>query len=528
MRHLRQLVRLKVNMYMRQSLRLKSTIWLLSMFIVSSLVDLPLATASQLAHSMIAVTVPPGGVASTATLNSTSCFSTVSCVSVGSYLLATGGTAPLVVVSMRGVETTTVRAPTPIASASTEMAQFSGISCVSANWCLAVGQFKSMSGPTIGFAEVGPPTSLTEISFPTINNVGSFGPWLSGVDCWSTNNCVVVGGYTDGTLHSNPILARLTATNTWAPVVTVLTFPTGISASSVNLTSVSCWASGACLLGGSYFTSTPVKTTTAFSERLTNGVLSSTTAMVSAASTYFNSLETELSCTSSTICESVVTLPGASSSFPFIQNLNGLAWTPQHGVPVPSDAFNVAHSYNYASFINCFAAFDCMIGGGYVTDRVALGSQEPYLVTYLGILGQGPNSSVGLTAPVPIGQMPSAVSGGCTYTGVCALVANDSGGAVIATGFASPGQPINIATKSKSTTTAQVTWKTPTLVGSGVSGYEVIVVHGTTMIHKYTVGRITSYLIKGLKAKQHYTIQITTHSTDGGVSTTASSTVLTL
>ena len=128
------------------------------------------------------------------------------------------------------------------------------VSCPSANFCVAVGQYKDTAGylqPVVetyanGSWTAAPgalPSDTATDSGPTNFPDG----FLFSVSCASTTSCAAVGRYTNTSGVSGPYLATLSGT-TWSAEPAPL--PSG--AMGGGLTGVSCPSSGSCTAVGSY------------------------------------------------------------------------------------------------------------------------------------------------------------------------------------------------------------------------------------------------------------------------------------
>jgi len=124
--------------------------------------------------------------ASTALLNGVSCTSAAHCVAAGLYSTPSA-TFPLIE-SWNGKAWSRMSAPSP---AGAESASLEGVSCGSAKSCVAVGGFR-MHGPDVtGFTGVWHGKSWAVVSVPWPKSV--FDTSLSGVSCVSATGCVAVG-----------------------------------------------------------------------------------------------------------------------------------------------------------------------------------------------------------------------------------------------------------------------------------------------------------------------------------------------
>jgi hypothetical protein len=130
----------------------------------------------------------------------------------------------------------------------------SGISCVSASSCIAVGYSISPQDTTSALADLWNGVSWSE-SEPSVEN--SSGSELSSVYCWSGDDCMAVGSYRNAGGARVPLIERwrvATGEVGWFQEAT--TDPPGTAVST--LTSVSCFTLDFCAAVGSFENSSNV------------------------------------------------------------------------------------------------------------------------------------------------------------------------------------------------------------------------------------------------------------------------------
>jgi hypothetical protein len=167
---------------------------------------LPVTTVAVLATAIMTVTPasaatvgqtwtaqsPPDLTAATGTIQAMSCVSTTRCTAVGYYNNSDAVPAPLAQV-WNGHSWRLQDAAIPPASSSFTP-NFTGVSCLSARFCLAVGSTdtEALNGAT-GFAETWNGTAWTLV--PIAQPSGSIGSRLYAVSCVTTGFCEAVGVY---------------------------------------------------------------------------------------------------------------------------------------------------------------------------------------------------------------------------------------------------------------------------------------------------------------------------------------------
>ena len=149
------------------------------------------------------VTVPTPAGATSVNLTSVSCVATNVCELLGTSV--TAGTGSIFGNQWNGSALSLTPAATPASSASTPIPEASGISCVSATWCLAVGvNDVQVTATASAFSEVWNGASWTLAMTPAPST--ATGSLLRSVSCAGVNFCTAVGqGTFAGPLNQNLI-----------------------------------------------------------------------------------------------------------------------------------------------------------------------------------------------------------------------------------------------------------------------------------------------------------------------------------
>jgi hypothetical protein len=129
----------------------------------------------------------PGSRATEISLASVSCASATSCVAVGSYQNSAGIEKSLTEV-WDGSDWALVRSPNPSGE---EVSSLEGVSCRSANSCVAVGYWSSVSQVLHTLAERWNGTTWEIEATPTSG--GETNDTLNAVSCATTSECIAVG-----------------------------------------------------------------------------------------------------------------------------------------------------------------------------------------------------------------------------------------------------------------------------------------------------------------------------------------------
>lgn len=121
-----------------------------------------------------------------------------------------------------------------------------GVSCASARDCQAVGSYTNRAGAAVTLAERW--DGRAWIIEPTPNRNGAAGSALSGVTCLAANSCTAVGGYIDSTGLQYPLA------ETWDGTAWKLrSVPNPAGSSSTFLSGVTCTSSSRCVAVGASF-----------------------------------------------------------------------------------------------------------------------------------------------------------------------------------------------------------------------------------------------------------------------------------
>jgi hypothetical protein len=224
-----------------------------------------------------------------------SCVLAVSCEAVGSYF-NTGLIDRALIESWNGTKWSVVPSP----DVGTKDNSLSGVSCVTAISCMAVGSYQTAPGVFRALVESWNGTKWSIVPSP---NNGTNSNDLNAVSCVSATSCQAVGEYQNSSLGTTRTLVESWNGAKWSVAPSPNT-GTGNNA----LTGVSCSTASSCVAVGSYFTSTAARTLI----EAWNG-----TAWVVVASpnigTSINAL-TGVSCFSTTSCEAVGYYNNTSSS----------------------------------------------------------------------------------------------------------------------------------------------------------------------------------------------------------------------
>ncbi|WCB91929.1 hypothetical protein DSM104299_00607 [Baekduia alba] len=188
--------------------------------------------------SIKTLTLPSG--TTSGGLDDISCTSASACTAVGYYTTATVHQA--LALRWNGTAWTS---QAPVVPGSSTQSDFSGVSCISATVCHAVGSYVDPITGQHALSEAWNGTAWGQRTVPDPS--GGTDSALADVSCYTTasTGCIAVGGYTDTNGAVAPEAAVYNGTSwTLQPV----TRPTGVS--DASLAGVSCTSSTACLADG--------------------------------------------------------------------------------------------------------------------------------------------------------------------------------------------------------------------------------------------------------------------------------------
>lgn len=174
-------------------------------------------------------------------LNGIGCSESSACTAVGTQ---SGTSAGSLAERWNGTSWTVQTTPNP--SGSSE-ATFNGVACPTSTFCLGVGKYRTSSNPLNALAETwnGTSWSLQTLPLPT----GTTWNWLTGVSCSSASFCMAVGNYKLSTGNYHPLVEKWNGTS-W----TVQTPSEPSGATQTSLSAVSCTGTTNCIAVGNYNT----------------------------------------------------------------------------------------------------------------------------------------------------------------------------------------------------------------------------------------------------------------------------------
>jgi len=241
-------------------------------------------------------------------------------------------------------------------------AELNGVSCVSTEWCAAIGSY---GFPSAGYSQIwtGDSWSEHEVARP---GEGEF--QLRGISCVSPTACTAVGGETPSPSPGGPVAERWNGTE-WA--IQPMVGPSG-SVETV-LEGVSCASASECLAVGFQTSSAGVQTP--YSARW-NGSSWSAASVPLPSEPGFSSGLSSISCTSATSCMAVGHVKGVqgivASGTGLAESWNGSTWS------IASPATPKGEEKGALTGISCTSANECMAVGTYLGPHPGAGSGHFY------------------------------------------------------------------------------------------------------------------------------------------------------
>ena len=324
-----------------------AAVLLVSGVAVGVLSSSPIASASELAWSIVTSPSLPPGQAQGNQLNAVSCNGPSACVAVGDY--ATPDSFPpltqTLIESWNGSAWSIVPSPN---TSSTQDNQLNAVSCSGASACVAVGtQSSSSTGQQQTLIESWNGSVWSIV--PSPNTSPTQDNLLSGVSCTGPSACVATGG--GGTTRS----AQQTLIESWNGSVWSIVPSPNTSPTQVNvIDEVSCTGPTACVTVGSYYPSADLSQTLIESW---NGSVWSIVPSPNTSPTEVNVL-LGVSCTSASACTAMGFYnPSNGFDQTLIESWNGSDWS------IVTSPNTSPTQNNYLSGVSCTSPAACTAVG---------------------------------------------------------------------------------------------------------------------------------------------------------------------
>lgn len=279
------------------------------------------------------IPVPSGGIFPEA--NSVSCTSASACTAVGRVQLADGSVVPLV----SRWDGTGWTSQTLIPPSKSNYAELTGVSCVSASECMAVGYYRNAAGIWANYSARWKSNSWEAISTPEPAN--SEEGTLGGISCMSASACKAVGWYRWGAVR--PVILTWNGSS-WSFDKPARSFG--------SLSGASCTSGSACIAVGPG----PVV------ERWNGSAWASESPPLPQGSNW-GGLQAA-SCATTSYCVAVGFYQKGPRAFGLVETWNGASWEPQ-------ETSRLSEAQDLFWGIGCYGLTGCAAVGNSVTSDSA-------------------------------------------------------------------------------------------------------------------------------------------------------------
>jgi hypothetical protein len=372
------------------------------------------------------VTVAPLGTKKSAHklgfLSSVACSTMDSCVTGGSLSDKSGRNSQGLLESLSNGIWSPVALPLPGDAVPGEFGNFNVVTCPGPGTCVAVSSYTDVSGNEQGLIETLTGGAWTATEAPVPTNAGADPQAaLAGVSCPSADSCVAVGGYSDGSGDPEGLVDTL-SDGTWAATEIPLPAPTfgGAVATYASPFQKSTFQLSHQL---SPTLSTPTTRSTKFSWAPSFAAAGAGTAARQAPPTTISAFAlapslTTVSCATADSCAAVADVESATGVQGLVATLSEGAWTTSDAVP--ADA--VENTYARLEAVTCGIPTSCVAVGTY--DDTS-GNGQGFVDTVSG----GTSASLELPAPSDAAADPQIDLTGisCPASGSCVAVGSYAG-----------------------------------------------------------------------------------------------------
>ena len=370
----------------------------------------------------VAAPLPAGSLTPpNAAIKSTACPTQGYCVAVGDFASSAGATRTLPLVEVLSAGTWTdvpLALPAGATHSTFEAATLDAVSCAAPGSCVAVGNFADTSGGIVPMIAAATAGTWAAYAAPLPSGAAT-GPtvyaYLTSVSCPSAGFCVAAGQYDDATKQEQALVdtgSGPTWTASTAPE------PPGFSTGHTKyaeLDSVTCPADGDCTAAGTYVTGGH---TSALLETLASGTWTATTGPVPAGAgprAHLNAV----SCSGPGACTAVgwYTLNGGGDDG-LAETLAAGRWSASE-VAIPSNALPAKTEYVTVTGVSCTAPGVCTATGEYMTPTAPnYDNGAPLLATLSAGTWTAADAPLTGTA-IKVGHLRTV---SCSAPGVCTAV----------------------------------------------------------------------------------------------------------
>jgi hypothetical protein len=302
-------------------------------------------------------------------LDGLSCSSAVFCVASGEYSSSAGNDQALLETYSGGTWTANP-APLPgdAAAPGSDDSFLKSVDCPSDGSCVAVGAYDNSSGREVAFMDTltSGIWSTMEAPLPADAATGSSaGAVFKDVSCSSVGVCTAVGDYDNSTGDTVGLIDSLSS-GAWTSLAAPQ--PAGAAANhNVDLDAVSCPSAGNCVVAGMYLNSVPTETAEVLNQ--TNGTWAAQDAPLPANAGTGSALDSDLgslSCASGT-CEAGGEYQdngSPSGHRGLLERFSGGAWSATEA-PEPANAGTGTNQFGSINEVSCTGDGACAAVGSY-------------------------------------------------------------------------------------------------------------------------------------------------------------------
>jgi hypothetical protein len=179
------------------------------------------------------------------------CTTAQSCVAVGTFTDNSGSAQALLAVE-RGTSWTASELRLPSDAASNPKASLRGVACATAANCVAVGNYTDTAGRGQALVATDANGKWTAIEVSPTNTGASPGAFLAAVSCPRANACTAVGGVTTNSSGSGFAIVATELSGAWTATQLIEPGNAFHKNRSAALEGIACSAPGNCAAGGQY------------------------------------------------------------------------------------------------------------------------------------------------------------------------------------------------------------------------------------------------------------------------------------
>ncbi len=318
-----------------------------------------------------------------ATLSAVACTSVGACTAVG-YYTNTSGTEVALVETLSG--TTWTAQPAALPHDVSGFSNLTWLSCPTAGWCMATGEYESSTGNGYPLTETVSAGGLTGAAVPLpgdAQTTSGFGQGF-GLSCPTTTFCAIVGWYENLSGDAFGFIGTLSG-GSWKVETTPL--PSGPGTPEFGTSyGVACPTASLCTAVGFYDTGSNEPGVINTWNGSSWSALAAPLPSDAQADQPNEQLET-VSCPTAAFCMTSgnYTATGGNSAA-YVDTLAAGSWT-STAVPLPSNSNPSGNDGSYAKWVTCYSPVACTVVGSYTVTPGSPGNTQGLLDTWTGAQG---------------------------------------------------------------------------------------------------------------------------------------------